>query len=188
MIPMTAVIQSIDSEEDRSFVEQLYLKYKDAMFQKALSILNNRDDAEDAVSKTVENIIKSLDVFDREPETAEKLVYIYLRNTAFNIYRKNQRKAKHEVPEHYKDIIEEDGTEVSDFSVDDIVISRITAEKALEAAKKLPEALKDVLFLYYFAGYSYSQIAALLGISVNSVGIRLHRAKAAIKEAIDGEK
>jgi RNA polymerase sigma-70 factor (ECF subfamily) len=55
-----------------------------------------------------------------------------------------------------------------------------------DAVRRLPLSLRQAVTLA-FEGFSHAEIADALGISTNSVGVRLNRAKGALKSAL-GEK
>jgi len=72
--------------------------------------------------------------------------------------------------------------------------SRGTEEKALDAelrhaiqqaTDRLPEGYREVFLLKDVEGLSYEQIAEALGDSVPAIKSRLHRARLALREAID---
>lgn len=56
---------------------------------------------------------------------------------------------------------------------------RVILEKSLE---EIPSAYREIIGLYYFEDFSYKEIADILHIPVGTVGIRLSRAKAALKK------
>jgi RNA polymerase sigma-70 factor (ECF subfamily) len=58
------------------------------------------------------------------------------------------------------------------------------AEPALEALSRLPANDQELLRLVAWEELSHAEIAAVLGISVNAVAIRLHRARANFEEAM----
>jgi len=60
---MLWIISAIENEEDRTFVEEIYLKYEKRMYVISYNILNDHHDAEDCVHETVRIIIDSLDKF-----------------------------------------------------------------------------------------------------------------------------
>lgn len=57
-------------------------------------------------------------------------------------------------------------------------------QRLLVALRALPVGQRQLLLLA-LEGMRYEEIAQLLGISVNNVGVRLNRAKAALKERLD---
>lgn len=48
---MLIYLSMIESEADKSLFEQLYIRYKGLMYHIAYRILQNREDAEDAIAK-----------------------------------------------------------------------------------------------------------------------------------------
>jgi RNA polymerase sigma-70 factor (ECF subfamily) len=57
-------------------------------------------------------------------------------------------------------------------------------EPALEALERLSDGDRELLRLVAWEGLSHAEIAAVLGISVNAVAIRLHRARARFEQAL----
>jgi RNA polymerase sigma-70 factor (ECF subfamily) len=58
------------------------------------------------------------------------------------------------------------------------------AEPAIEALERLSESDRELLRLVAWEELSHAEIAAVLGISVNAVAIRLHRARARFEQAL----
>lgn len=97
---MLAIIMAIESEEDRAFVEKIYLLYEKKMKASAMAILNNEHDAEDCVQDTIVVVIHYLDRFkEAEPQNdyLKNLVIIACRNIARNKYRKNKKQREFEL-------------------------------------------------------------------------------------------
>lgn len=65
--------------------------------------------------------------------------------------------------------------------VEDSVLQRIYNEKLHMAISRLPETQRRRLFLYYFRGFTYEEIAKMEGCSVHSVYAALQSAKDTIK-------
>ncbi len=57
----------------------------------------------------------------------------------------------------------------------------------LEAVRQLPLPLRQVLLLQ-LEGFDYKEIADALGISVDNVGVRAHRARKQLQEIHDGHR
>lgn len=55
-----------------------------------------------------------------------------------------------------------------------------------EAVRTLPLNLRQVLMLQ-LEGYEYREIAEMVGISIDNVGVRVHRARARLKQLLDKE-
>ncbi len=62
-----------------------------------------------------------------------------------------------------------------------------TAEGILEVVLKLPEKYRNVIYLYYYEGYSATEIAEILGRKENTIYTWLARAKGLLRETLGGE-
>jgi RNA polymerase sigma-70 factor (ECF subfamily) len=58
------------------------------------------------------------------------------------------------------------------------------ADRLLEALEQLPEPTRELLLAHYWDGLSGAECAALLGCSTGSVWVRLHRARAALRQLL----
>jgi len=57
-------------------------------------------------------------------------------------------------------------------------------ERALGAIKTLPEEQREVVFLTFYEGLSYGEIASMLGIPEGTVKSRMYYARRALAEAL----
>ena len=57
----------------------------------------------------------------------------------------------------------------------------------MEAITKLPVIYKDVVYLYYYEGYTTPEIAAMLNCSQSTIRNRLMRARNLLKTMLGGE-
>lgn len=57
----------------------------------------------------------------------------------------------------------------------------------LEAVLKLPEHYKNVIYLFYYEGYSAVEIAKMLGRKENTIYTWLSRARSELKERLGGD-
>ena len=90
---MLWVISSIENEEDRTFVETIYIKYEKRMYVIANSILKDHHDSEDCVHETIKIIIDCLDKFKSAyaNNALNTLVMITCKNCAINMYNKRNK-------------------------------------------------------------------------------------------------
>ena len=58
-------VSLVETEEEKSLVEALYIKYEQDMYNVAFSILHNNYDAEDAVQEAFLRVIENLDKINR---------------------------------------------------------------------------------------------------------------------------
>lgn len=78
LLPM---IMTIENEEERSFVENIYHTYSKQMMNLCMAILKNEDDAQDAVTDTFITIITNIDKF-LAAEHLEGFLMVTAKNVA----------------------------------------------------------------------------------------------------------
>lgn len=169
---MMIYLQMIDTPEDRSKFEQLYLEYRGLMFHVANKILHNEEDAEDIVHqaflKVAENIEKIGDI--KCPKTVSYIVTI-VESQAIDLYRRHQRRQ-----------VVEFSDELSGISV------VYEGENTLTSCiLKLPARYREVILLRYFQGYSVKEVAAILGLSLSAASKLDQRAKNRLKGLYEKE-
>lgn len=147
---MLVYLMIIDSPEEQSKFEKIYITYKGLMYHVAYKILNHEQDAEDAVHsafiKIAENIGKIGDAVC--PKTQNYIVTI-VENKAIDIYRGNQRK----ISKFYLD-------EVSGVEVEETRVHGLAACMA-----KLSPRYRQIILLKYYHGFSCKEIAKQLNIT-----------------------
>ena len=90
---MLPIILAINDEQERSFVEDIYLKYRKKLYKNAFEILRNQEDSEDCLHDVIWKVIENLELFQTlDEESLIKLLIVCVRNTAINIYRKNKKR------------------------------------------------------------------------------------------------
>ncbi len=65
--------------------------------------------------------------------------------------------------------------------------SRERAEKVRSAVRALGDSLREVVVLHYLEGESIQATAEILGLRVNTVEVRLHRARKLLGESLEGQ-
>lgn len=163
---MLIYLQMIETPEERSKFESIYLLYRNTMYAVAYRILQNPQDAEDAVHhaflKVLENFSKISEVDC--PKTKGYIVTI-VENRAIDIYRR--KKAHPAVPYNEETV----GLSV-DYAGDNVLAGCIL---------KLPARQRHLLILKYHHGYESREIATMLGITyANALAIE-KRAKKKLK-------
>ena len=89
---MLIYLQMIETPEEKSKFEQIYLQYKGLMFHVAFQILHNEQDAEDAVHQAFVKIAENIRKIDQPvcPKTHGYVVTI-VENKAIDQYRKQHK-------------------------------------------------------------------------------------------------
>lgn len=148
---MIIYLQMIETPEEKSKFEQLYLEYRGLMFHVAYEILHNDQDAEDAVHQAFVKIAENIKKIDNPkcPKTHGYVVTI-VENKAIDQYRKMR---KFQTVEYMEEI---QGTEVHYEGDNDLT----------KCILKLPARYREMILLRYYHGYSVREIASLVGLSL----------------------
>jgi RNA polymerase sigma-70 factor (ECF subfamily) len=113
-------------------------------------------------------------------------MYRILTNTFINSYRKKQREPvtvqEDDLDEWYLfDRLGESGVEPS---AEAEVIRGMPDEDVQKALEALPEGFRLAVLLADVEGFSYKEIAEILGIPIGTVMSRLHRGRRALEKAL----
>lgn len=162
-----------NSRKKREKAEKLYDCYHSLVRGVTYKILRYPEDAEDAASATWERALKKIELFeDVESQETKALLVLIAERTALNLYQKNRRKMKMEIPldEH----------ELSAYCV--------TKDKEIEEMemklwmRSLPKPYAEVMIMHYISGISQREIAKVCGISEAAVNMRMSRARVMLRE------
>ena len=178
---LSLYLSMVDTEEQRTLIEQLFFDYEQIMFRTAFAVLHKEQDAEDAVHEAFIRIIDNLDkVTTVEHAKRKSYVVIVTRNIAVDMYRRSKKQADMED-------ISETGDESRDVERD--VFGQYNRDTLNAALSQLSDKLREVLILYYYHEETTETIAKMLGISSVAVRTRLFRARKALYCILkDGEK
>ena len=165
-------LSMIETEQDRSKFEKIYIEYSSLMKYIANGILHDNQLAEDACQDAFMKIIDSLHKLDEiYCHKTKRFLVIVVENVSKTLYNKQKK--------NNKDIsLDELDYEIpGEKLVDEEVLSNIGEMEILAQIELLPDIYRDVLFLKYLDGYKDKEISKLLDISGANVRKRLERAK-----------
>ena len=144
----------------------------------ALRLTGNPADAEDLLQETYLRAYRGFSGFQSGTNLTAWL-YRILRNTFIHGYRKRRREPK-TVPEGwYRNTNAQGNVEAS---AETTVVDSIPDEQLQEALSSLPERYRGVVLLFDVEGFTYKEIAGIVGIPLGTVMSRLHRGRKALKE------
>ena len=172
---MLKKIHRIDKPPEDKFI-RVYNTYRKLMYSIAYSILQNQQDAEDAVHQAFVSIIENLDKLrDVGSDKTRAYIAVTTRRKALDIVR-------------YRARISSDIEEMSEQTA--ITMEFDTENRLALAMGRLPERYRQVLLLKFDIGYSTKELSKLLGMSEDSVQKLIWRAKDRLKvllEEVDNE-
>ncbi len=168
----------LDTPEEKSRFEQLYLAYRQDMYTIAYSILHNSYDAEDAVHQAFLTIANNFKRISEIPcQEIKGYIVIIIRNTSINIYNSNKRRS-----ERSSELDKCDASVGIDF------FEQFELEELKNAISRLPQIYKDIIYLHFLEGFTVKEISKMLSISRETVWKRTARAKKLLKSILeDGE-
>ena len=179
---MLPIILNIVDDDDRAFVEKIYVRYEKQLYLTSMKYLNNHHDAQDCVHDTVKKIIDGIEKFKIAQDVGyiEKLITIVCRNCALNTLRVKKYKNEHELSlcrYNYEDD-EYEEIDIPDYSscVEKLYISEESCEYIHNLINKLDNKYRDVVLLKSL-GFDNRGIAEIMHISDNLVSQRYKRAK-----------
>ncbi len=178
------VIAAILAGETQLFHE-LIRPYERSVYMVALSMLKDSADAEDVAQESFLKAYCGLAKFRAESKFSTWLISI-----AINEARSRLRKQKTSRTESL-DVTSEDGAPVSPAALTDWreipseILERQEVRLLLqEAVTELPTIYREVFVLRDMEELSVNESAAVLGISVASVKVRLHRARIMLQKRL----
>ncbi len=187
--PATATSSSANKEllraEQNARFERDALPYLDALYGAALRMTKNPESAEDLVQETFAKAFTSFHQFT-EGTNLRAWLYRILTTTFINIYRKEQRQPLISDGEIEEWQIAEAATHTSDKgkSAEVEALEQLPDSDIKIALQELPEEFRLAVYFADVEGFSYKEVAEILGIPPGTVMSRLHRGRKLLRESL----
>jgi len=178
-------ISEIEIERQQEFQTEA-VPHKDALYNYALKIVRNSDDAQDLVQETYYKAYKSYHQF-QGGTNSKAWMFMILKNTFINNYRKLKREPSKVDYDEIEDIYENIKSEQSkDNNLDLDFYNNLFDDDLSSALADLPEKMKEVFLLCDLEGYSYEEISEIVDIPIGTVRSRLHRTRKLLQDELFG--
>lgn len=168
----------IKKQED--FNEEI-TPHMDALYNFALRLTSDPNDAEDLVQDTVVKAYRFFNSYEKGTN-AKAWMFRILKNSFINNYRKNSKKPAEvdydEVSPYYESVRAE-RTETSDL--ESLMFREMMDDDLSNALTRLPEDFRTVVLLCDVEGYTYEEIANMLDVPIGTIRSRLHRGRNLLK-------
>ena len=162
------------------------MPHQDALYNYALKIARNSDDAQDLVQETYYKAYKSYHQF-KNGTNSKAWMFMILKNTFINNYRKLKREPSKVDYDEIEDIYENiKSDQAKDNNLDLDFYNNLLDDELSAALIKASVKMKDVFLLCDLEGYTYEEIAEIAKIPVGTVRSRLHRARKLLQEELFG--
>jgi RNA polymerase sigma-70 factor (ECF subfamily) len=183
---LLARLRAGDPEAYRSFVELNSVN----VYNVALKLLGDEQEAEDVLQETFLSALEALDRFEGRSKLST-----WLYRIAYNASLMRLRKRKQMTAFSLDQSLEQDDEDPAlqpishhlvDWSAvpDDQLLTAEAREEMDRAISELPETLRSAFVLRDIQGLSGAETADVLGITVQAVKSRLHRARLQLRERL----
>ena len=177
------VRQGLSDEERRRLFTEQAMPYLDRLYSAALRYTRNHADAEDLVQET---FAKAYSKFHQYEQGTNLRAWLYriLTNTYINMYRKRQRRPDEYPQEEIDEFSLYEKLGVAGRSAESEVLDQLTDDEIKQALSDLPEQYRMAVYLADVEGFSYKEIADIMGTPVGTVMSRLHRGRKGLERAL----
>ena len=185
-------MKNLKNIEDTIFVNNIKeedftnetLPHENALYNYALKISGNTDDAQDLVQETYYKAYRHFDKF-QSGTNSKAWMFMILKNTFINDYRKSKRepyKLDYEQIQNFYENVKSDRAEEN--NLDKEFYNDLFDDELTEAIDQLPTKMREVFLLCDLEGYSYEETAELVDCPIGTVRSRLHRARHMLQEIL----
>ncbi len=180
--PDEAQKQAFLAGSDKAFLE-LYAKYEHSLFYYCKRMMHNEAAAEDAFQDIWTRIFELRNKRDSTITHFRGLLFHSARNFCLNALRS----------ELHEDSIEDrsfDGEVPMEFVLTEPMTRAASGREIqalmVRALTKLPFDQRETFVLHEYSGFSFGEIAEMMGVPEANVKVRAHRARARLRKFIQG--
>ncbi|MEP1096918.1 MAG: RNA polymerase sigma factor [Cyclobacteriaceae bacterium] len=164
-------------DNDSAAQFEIYKLYNKAMFNTALRITGEQQDAEDVLQEAFVSAFQNLNSYRADAAFGAWLKKIVI-NKALNHVQKSKKDLM---------IVSENETDMEDESYTEETEPNYSVDSVKRAMEDLPTGFRTVLSLYLFEGYDHKEISEILNISESTSKTQYKRAKDKLKTILKKE-
>lgn len=175
MVTLPLMILAIENDDDRTYITDLYLKYRKLMYSVAIDIVRDPQIAEDMVASAITEMIVEIDTL-RKINCCRMRSYIasIVRNDSIDYIRKRDRQGRYSFMPEDEEMINNIPAE---GAVDDRILQTVEIEVLRQSLSRLHPRERTLLQMKYVDEKDDKAIARTLNIGQDSVRAYLSRAR-----------
>ena len=180
------LIAGLQRGEESAF-QQLVEKYQRLVYNTALGVVQNAEDAEDVAQEVFIQVFRSIGQFKAEAKLSTWL-YRITTTRALDLLRAKKSKKRFGMLKRLWDNGngEEPTVDIQDFNHPGVALERKEeAGKLFKAIAELPENQKVAFVLHKLEGLSYQEVSEAMGNTVPAVESLMHRAKLNLRKILE---
>lgn len=154
---------------------EVYNRYYRAMYNTALRIVKNGDEAEDVMQESFLKAFTKLHTFKGEVAFGAWLKRIVVNNSIQQYHKKRKKKEVALEEVMYK-------VEDNEGCVPDHAFNELKAQKVMETMARLKDNYRISLTLHLIEGYNYEEISQIMDISYANCRTTISRAKESLRK------
>jgi RNA polymerase sigma-70 factor, ECF subfamily len=163
------------------------LPFLDQLYSAALRMTRNPADAEDLVQDTYAKAFAAFHQY-KDGTNLKAWLFRILTNTFINGYRKKQREPLQTQTDDLEDwqmAAAEAHTSTGLRSAEAEALDRLADADVVDALAQVPEDFRMAVYLADVEGFSYKEIAEIMGTPVGTVMSRLHRGRKLLRSLLE---
>jgi len=155
-----------------------------ALYNFALRMTGNADDAHDLVQETYMKAFRFFDKFEKGTN-CKAWLYRIMKNSYINLYRKEAKepeKVDYEKVEEFYNTVKSSSTDANDL--EEKIFGNLFDDQVTEALQSLPEDFRTVVILCDIENFTYEEIAQFIEAPIGTVRSRLHRGRKILQKKL----
>ena len=172
---------------DQRACRDLVRRYQRPVFSVLMRVVRRAEDAEDLAQETFVRMFRALDRYDPERPFTAWLFTIATRLAIDHLRRRRVQTVSLTVTEPGSTEERELDVEDRGLKPDEVTSNAEEERIAQDLIDSLPEHYRIVILLRHQQDLSYEEIAEALNLPLGTVKARIHRARALLKERIEGQ-
>ena len=170
---------------DRQALVRLVETYQGAVYALALAVMHDRADAADMTQETFVRLLRYLPTYRGDGGSFTSWVHRMTVNICLDTLRRRQRSATAALETvHEHEPASADVWEQPEWRIE----SSESAREVHAALGELPAPQRQALTLHYFEGRPYGEIAASMGVPLNTVKSHMLRGKERMARLLDSPR